>query len=383
MNHVRIGELVLSVARLGPPKDGPCFTYVDLSSVDAESKVIAAPADIPTAEAPSRARQNLRAGDVLVSTVRPNLNGVAWVPERLDGAIGSTGFAVLRADPEHLDARYLFHWVRTRQFIESMTRLATGASYPAITDAIVKSSEIPLSPLPEQRRIAAILDEADAIHAAAGRVAVLDSELSDTIFETAALRAENRAELRDVVDLITGPFGSAIHKSDYVQGGVSLINPSHIRSGQLCPDEKVAVSEQAAHALSSFALRAGDVVLGRRGEMGRAAIVEETDIPALCGTGTMILRPRAHGSGRFLARLLRTPQYVQELTRVASGVTMLNLSQTAVGSIRVPLPSSELVDQIEQVEGAFARRRAESEIRLLYMDALFASLQHRAFRGEL
>ena len=73
------------------------FTYVDIGSVDRETKRIVDPKVLPSSKAPSRAKQLLKTGDVLVSMTRPNLNAVALVPPDLDGAIGSTGFHVLRA----------------------------------------------------------------------------------------------------------------------------------------------------------------------------------------------------------------------------------------------------------------------------------------------
>lgn len=179
---VPLGDLVAPVTRKRPSAGRQTFTYVDLSSVDSVSKRIVAPVEVAVDEAPSRARQNLRTGDVLVSTVRPNLNGVAAVESHLNGAIGSTGFAVLRADVGRLDQRYLFHWVRTQQFIEAMTRVATGASYPAVSDAMVKSSHIPLPALTEQRRIAAILDEADSLRVLAAMPAKRVDEFEDARF---------------------------------------------------------------------------------------------------------------------------------------------------------------------------------------------------------
>ncbi|HEJ2572319.1 TPA: restriction endonuclease subunit S [Pseudomonas aeruginosa] len=163
---VQIGKYADKVRTWNPAAGEECiFQYVDLSSVDKSRKVIDLDnvAEISSAEAPSRARQLVVAGDVLVATVRPNLNGVAVVPAELNGATASTGYCVLRADEKNLHGRYLFHWVQTGSFVEDMMSKATGANYPAVSDKIVKESKIPLPPLPEQKRIAAILDKADAI----------------------------------------------------------------------------------------------------------------------------------------------------------------------------------------------------------------------------
>ena len=162
--NVRISDLIHPVRNWNPSTYVAAdFVYVDISSVDAKQKRIAEPKNIPCSSAPSRARQLLESTDVLVSTVRPNLNCVAYVPGELEGAIASTGFCVLRPNKQALDSRYLFHWVQSEAFIGDMVSKATGASYPAISDSIIHASEIPLPPLEEQRRIAAILDKANRL----------------------------------------------------------------------------------------------------------------------------------------------------------------------------------------------------------------------------
>ena len=139
---VPVGECVEPIQTWSPARDSEAdtFRYIDISSVSQDEKRIIPNGEIPTAEAPSRARQLVRAGDVLVSTVRPNLNAVAVVPEEMDGATASTGFCVLRPDQNRLQERYLFHWVQSPTFIADMVKQATGQSYPAVSDKIVKRS---------------------------------------------------------------------------------------------------------------------------------------------------------------------------------------------------------------------------------------------------
>ncbi|PAJ80634.1 hypothetical protein CJO71_11810 [Burkholderia ubonensis] len=179
-----IRELISKVSSWNPAasKDEGTFTYIDLSAIDQDRKVINGARDIPCAEAPSRARQVVQAGDILVSTVRPNLNGVAVVPDDLHGATASTGFCVLRPRAELLDGRYLFHWVKGAAFIQDMVKKATGASYPAVSDRIVQSSTLPLPPIEEQRRIAAILDKVDELRAKRKEALVLLNNMVQSIF---------------------------------------------------------------------------------------------------------------------------------------------------------------------------------------------------------
>ncbi|MEK7768234.1 MAG: restriction endonuclease subunit S, partial [Pseudomonadota bacterium] len=88
----------------------------------------------------------------------------------------------------------------------------------------------------------------------------------------------------------TGPFGSALHKSDYTDDGVPVINPMHIIAGQMVPTRTMTITEKAASNLSDFRLKTGEIVMGRRGDMGRCAVVQSHQSGWLCGTGTMIIR---------------------------------------------------------------------------------------------
>ena len=108
MNLVPIRELVEKTRHLDPKKLWrDSFVYVDISSVDKDTKRIVEPQTLLVDDAPSRARKEIKADDVLVATVRPNLNGVAIVPPQYDNQIASTGFCVLRSDTEQLDPNYL------------------------------------------------------------------------------------------------------------------------------------------------------------------------------------------------------------------------------------------------------------------------------------
>jgi len=87
---------------------------------------------------------------------------------------------------------------------------------------------------------------------------------------------------------ITGPFGSALHKSDYVADGIPLINPMNITDGKVIPIDKMQVSPETAERLSSFKVAPSDIVIARRGDMGRCAVVQPAQKGWLCGTGRSI-----------------------------------------------------------------------------------------------
>lgn len=135
------------------------INYIDISSVDNQKKTIAGMQRMLFKNAPSRAKQLVIPGDILVSTVRPNLNAVALVTEATDDVlIASTGYCVLRCLPS-VDNKYVFYFCQSSAFIDKLVGQATGASYPAVTSSIVKNCSIPLPDLGEQHRIATVLDK--------------------------------------------------------------------------------------------------------------------------------------------------------------------------------------------------------------------------------
>ena len=163
-NSVQIAKTCLRT-RMRDPRRNPDtpFLYVDISAIDRSLKVITSTPEILGVDAPSRARKEIREGDILVSTVRPNLNAIAVVPQHLDGQIASTGFCVLRPNKSAIVGKYLFYFTTTPTFVGILSGKVRGAHYPAVSDSDVKEIELPLPTVSEQRRIVEILDQADAL----------------------------------------------------------------------------------------------------------------------------------------------------------------------------------------------------------------------------
>lgn len=133
--------------------------YIDISAVDNDKKKITNTETLQIKEAPSRARQLVECDDIIVSLVRPNLNAVAVVENSSENLqVASTGYCVLRCN-QAVYSRYLFYFCQSETFINRMTVQATGASYPAVSNSIVKNCEIPLPERNKQKEIADILDK--------------------------------------------------------------------------------------------------------------------------------------------------------------------------------------------------------------------------------
>ncbi|MEN6586551.1 MAG: restriction endonuclease subunit S, partial [Sulfuricella sp.] len=136
----------------------------------------------------------------------------------------------------------------------------------------------------------------------------------------------------------TGPFGSQLHSEDYVEGETPVINPSNIQDGKLVADWSCTVTQEIVARLSQHKLMFGDIVFGRRGEMGRCAMVTSNEVNWLCGTGSLNVRLSSRAIPEFVSTYLRTA-YVRELLKLESvGSTMDNLNTQILSYVPVPLP---------------------------------------------
>ena len=195
-----------------------------------------------------------------------------------------------------------------------------------------------------------------------------------------------------LVEIQTGPFGSSLHQSDYQLGGTPVINPASIQNERIVPVDKMAVGRVMLERLASFKLRTGDVIMGRRGEMGRCAVVSEREKGWLCGTGCLILRALEHIYPRFLSMVIGSPFSRQYLGGTAVGTTMQNLNQTILLNLSFGIPPfteqhrivakvDELMEFCDQLEGSLT---TGDETRRRLLDALlYEALQTRRLRGHL
>lgn len=135
--------------------------YVDVSSISRNYLRIEATSPYVLKEAPGRARKRILADDVILATVRPTLLRVAVVPRELDNQVCSTAFCVLRRDSKMSVQNFIYYVVQRGQFVQQLTEIQTGASYPAVTDRMVKEQIVPVPGFEEQREIVAILNAID------------------------------------------------------------------------------------------------------------------------------------------------------------------------------------------------------------------------------
>ena len=166
----------------------------------------------------------------------------------------------------------------------------------------------------------------------------------------------DKVALSDLADIKIGPFGSLLHKEDYIDGGHPLLNPSHIVDGKVSPDDKLTISDEKYEELSAYQLKAGDVVMGRRGEMGRCAVVPEDGF--LCGTGSMLIRTKGEVTADYIQKIISFPSFKKTIEDMAVGQTMPNLNVPIVSGFQIIKPPMEVQDRYY----AFAEQVNKSKV---------------------
>ncbi|MFM4972489.1 restriction endonuclease subunit S [Aeromonas veronii] len=292
-----------------------------------------------------------------------------------------------------LNHKYLYYYLSS--IVQLLNDLGTGATFKELSGGKLKEVPIPVPPLAEQQRLVAILDKAFEAIAAARANAEQNRQNAQALFESYlqsvfSQRGEGWVDTTIAAatgGVFTGPFGSLLHKSDYIEHGIPLVNPAHITNVGIEPDLRKTVSEETAQRLSNYIMRTGDIVIGRRGEMGRCAIVTDVEDGWLCGTGSFVIKPSERCDTRYLVRLLRSESCKTQLENIAGGAVMPNLSNTDLSNFPIILPPIDmqrsLLRKIDLMAEKTQHLEALYQRKIAALDELKQSLLQQAFSGQL
>ncbi|WP_438835586.1 restriction endonuclease subunit S [Streptococcus pluranimalium] len=158
-----LGEVAESTQNISWKKQGNnSFSYIDLSSVDRESKKIVETTEITKDTAPSRAQRIIKKDDIILGTTRPTLRRYTKVTQEFDNQVCSTGFYVFRASDEVLP-NYVYHIFGSHDFNKYIEENQSGTSYPAISNILIEQYKLPVPTIDIQSRIVQVLDNFDTV----------------------------------------------------------------------------------------------------------------------------------------------------------------------------------------------------------------------------
>jgi type I restriction enzyme S subunit len=322
------------------------FTYVDVAGVCNKQKVITEARTLKGAEAPSRARRLIRHGDVLVSTVRPNLNAVALVPESLDGQVASTAFCVLRATPLVLP-QYLYFFVRSRLFVNRLCKLVAGALYPAVTDAQVLDQELPLPDLQQQRRVVDLLSCAQSVVRLRREIQKNTALMIPALFNDMFGNSVSNPKGWPVVplgSLLSGTPQNGLYKHKSAYGsGTPIVRIDAFYDGEirdLAGLKRLRLDDEEAQR---FALAPGDILINRVNSpeyLGKSALIPTLAETTVFESNMMRLKlDTAQVDPRYMISMLQSQRARQHIRATARrAINQASINQQDVKQLPVMLP---------------------------------------------
>ena len=275
---------------------------------------------------------------------RINVGSVDW--QKYEDRVIVSPLYVVFGVSDRLDRQYLLHYLKSDMMLSFIKEYATGSVRDNLKLADLGEFPINLRPVEEQRQIAATLDKIDDLIAKRRQqLDKLDELVKSRFIEMFGDPVENphgfrKVALSELAEIKIGPFGSLLHKEDYIEGGHPLLNPSHIVDGKVAPDSKLTISDKKYDVLEAYHLHIGDVVMGRRGEMGRCAVVPSEGF--LCGTGSLLIRTKGEVTADYIQKIISFPSFRKTIEDMAVGQTMLNLNIPIVSKFQIIKPPIEV-----------------------------------------
>ncbi|HEX6189313.1 MAG TPA: restriction endonuclease subunit S [Pyrinomonadaceae bacterium] len=359
------GELLPYLANLNVRWGG--FSLDDLRTMRFESK--------------ERDRYGLQFGDIVMCEGGEPGRCAIW-KNQIPGMMIQKALHRIRPS-KVLDYRFLHYSFLHIGQSKGFDQFFTGSTIKHLPLEKLAKVEVPVPPLPLQQRIAGILSAYDdLIENNTRRIKILE-EMAQAIYREwfVNFRFHGRERLTrgasplgdtprgwDVATLAevcikgngiqTGPFGSQLHESDYSDDGIPVVMPKDLIDFRIRTNSIARIPEETAERLSRHRMQTGDIVYGRRGDIGRRAFVMSHQTGWLCGTGCLRIRPNERAvNGWYLFNYLGEDDVVGLIKGRAQGVTMPNLNTALLSSVPVKLPPRNLQDNFARLTFPMAEAR--------------------------
>jgi len=387
----KLGDVLQFRNEIVHPKDNPTgiTTFVGLEHIERDTGIRTGSEIVDLGEMTGR-RARFQAGDIVYGYLRPYLNKV-WIAE-FDG-ICSVDQYVFKVRPV-ADRDYVYHFLRSAEFLRTAPIDTAPGQLPRIRSGEITATPIPLPPLDEQKRIAAILDKADQLRQKRRQgIALLDSLTQSIFLEMFGDPANNpmgwpESKLVDCClaadDIKCGPFGTQLYQSDFQATGVPLWGIKQVNKAFRLPTHEF-LSQSKAEELRTYDILPGDLVMTRKGTVGNCAIYPDNFSPGIMHSD--LLRVRLDNSvaapGFMNAQLRYSRSVAHQLSLISGGAIMAGINVGKLKKITVLVPPIDQQRKFETALGSWLTTWSNYEMNLERQNLLFSSLQHRAFSGQL
>lgn len=292
------------------------------------------------------------------------------------------GFKSFIPDRKRLDPKFLYWWLKAHR--PQLEALGNGATFKEVSKATVSRIEIPLPPLDEQKRIAAILDKADALRRKRRQALALLDSLTQSIF-LEMFDAENYNKSKVSLDDVCSVIRDGTHSTPkYVEAGIPFVTVKNISSGSLSLDGSKYITYDTHMELTKRVKpQRGDILVSKDGSIGIPCIVD-TDTEFSIFVSVALLKPiKERVNSIFLSAQLGAEAVQRQIREYSKGVAIRHLHLADFRRLQITLPSIEIQDQFAARIDNIQRKKEMVKASCEGLDSLFASLQHRAFTGQL
>lgn len=341
--------------------------YIDISSIDNINQCLTGTTSFKMLDAPSRAQQKVEYGDILISTVRPNLRNIAIVNDDATNLVASSGFCVLRINDAAL-RRYIFYYVVSNKFTAYLEKLTNGANYPAVKETDVRKVLIPIPPKPTQLSIVTELDKLnELIRIKKEQLKDYDTLAQSIFYEMFGDPVVNEKgwEVMSLGDICEITSSKRVFANEYVDMGVPFYRSKEVieKSKQLPISVELYISESHYDKIkSSFGVpQIGDILVTAVGTIGKIWVVD-TNEPFYFKDGNLVWLRKIKGvhSEYFRYSLF---YLIDEYKKVnANGAAYNALTIAKLKLMLCPLPPLSLqqsfahkIEQIERQKAAVQR----------------------------
>lgn len=423
------------------------INYIEISSINSQTNTISMTKPMKLGEAPSRAKQIVKTGDILFSTVRPYLRNIADVSFEYDNEIASTGFSVLRP-VSTIHSRFLYYYCISDKFVDGLTAIQYGISYPAVKNSQVLSQSIPIPPLNEQKRIAEKLDQIfTEINSAKVRFdkittilkkfrqSVLQAAVTGQLTEywrkrnqsnsmaklveeinekkTGALKVrakkgwqqkiepfelpenwswiENHKISKDLSNAIcAGPFGTIFKAKNFKEEGIPIVFLRHIKDSRFNQNDPKYMDKKVWQKFhQDYSVFGGELLVAKLGDPpGESCIYPEDMGVSMITPDVMKMNVDERlAETKYLQYYFNSPINKKLIGNLAFGATRLRIDIATFKMFPIPLPprdeQREIVLQVESLFTLADKIEEKYEFSIEQVDKLKHSVLEKAFCGDL
>lgn len=324
----------------------------------------------------------IKIGSIGYSAIVESLNGHAC-------AIIPANLAKVTPDLNRVDSRFLHHWLVSDEATRYFKRIASKTAQPALNLTKIRELRVPLPPLPEQRRIAAVLDEADALRAKRREaIAKLDKLLQSVFLEMFGDPVANpkgwpEKTLSEVVNEGTIVTYGIVQAGEEYSGGIPYIRTGDITAGKIVEIGLRRTSPEIAKKFGRSRVETGDIVMSIRATVGTTALVPTSLDGANLTQGTARIAVGEKNDRNFVLHHLRTAGTQRWIQRQVKGATFQEITLGRLRELPMMIPPRDLQDKFGLICERFNWSAIASQSSLERLDTLIGSLQYRAFTGTL